>query len=107
MNIRGQVGKVDFFFQDSEYSHTEQHAEEEHGDEHGDEDGDDHGHSEEGPTTFSNDSSEFGFIVDLSNDLMTQKVSLNSSEETVKIFGDEASSPKILTVSSDEFNETF
>ena len=90
MNIRGQVGKVDFFFQDSEYSHTEQHAEEEHGDEHGDEDGDDHGHGEEGPTTFSNDSSEFGFIVDLSNDLMTQKVSLNSSEETVKIFGDEA-----------------
>ena len=90
VNIKGQVGKVDFFFQDSEYSHTEQHAEEEHGDEHGDEDGDDHGHGEEGPTTFSNDSSEFGFIVDLSNDLMTQKVSLNSSEETVKIFGDEA-----------------
>ncbi len=89
VNIRGQVGKVDFFFQDSEYSHTEQHAEEEHDgdDDHGD---DPHGHGEEGPTTFSNDSSEFGFIVDLSNDLMTQKVSLNSSEETVKIFGDEA-----------------
>ena len=46
VNIRGQVGKVDFFFQDSDYSHTEQHAEEDHGDEHGDEDGDhdDHGH---------------------------------------------------------------
>ena len=89
VNIRGQVGKVDFFFQDSEYSHTEQHAEEEHdgNDDHGD---DPHGHGEEGPTTFSNDSSEFGFIVDLSNDLITQKVSLNSSEETVKIFGDEA-----------------
>ena len=51
VNIRGQVGKVDFFFQDSEYSHTEQHAEEDHdgADDHvdGNDDGgdefDDHG----------------------------------------------------------------
>ena len=88
LNIRGQVGKMDFFFQDSEYSHTEQHAEEEHGDD--DHEGDPHGHGEEGPTTFSNDSSEFGFIYDISNEAMTQKISLNSSEETVKIFGEEA-----------------
>ena len=96
--IRGSVAvdndlvkNLDFFFQDSDYSHTEQHAEEEHGDEdHGDEDHDDHGHGEEGPTTFTNDSSEYGMIFDLSNDLMTQKVSLNVSDETVSIIGEEA-----------------
>ena len=60
------------------------------GEEHGDEEEGHDEHGEEGPTTFSNDSSEFGFILDLSNDSLTQKVSLNSSDETVKIFGDEA-----------------
>ena len=95
--IRGSVAldndlvkNLDFFFQDSDYAHTEQHAEEEHGDEHGDEDGDHDEHGEEGPTTFSNDSSEYGMIFDLSNDLMIQKVSLNISDETVSIFGEEA-----------------
>ena len=97
-NIKGSikldndlVNNLDFFYQDSDYAHTEQHAEEEHGDEdHGDEDHDDHGHGEEGPTTFTNDSSEYGMIFDLSNDLMTQKVSLNVSDETVSIVGEEA-----------------
>ena len=92
-NIKGSikldsdlVNNLDFFYQDSDYAHTEQHAEEEHGDE----DHDDHGHGEEGPTTFTNDSSEYGMIFDLSNDLMTQKVSLNVSDETVSIIGEEA-----------------
>ena len=97
-NIKGSikldsdlVNNLDFFYQDSDYAHTEQHAEEEHGDEdHGDEDRDDHGHGEEGPTTFTNDSYEHGMIFDLSNDLMTQKVSLNVSDETVSIIGEEA-----------------
>ena len=96
-NIRGSVAidndllkNVDFFFQDSEYSHTEQHSEEEHGDEHGDEEEGHDEHGEEGPTTFTNDSSEYGMIFDLSNDLMTQKVSLNVSDETVSIIGEEA-----------------
>jgi iron complex outermembrane receptor protein len=92
-NIKGSikldsdlVNNLDFFYQDSDYAHTEQHAEEEHGDE----DHDDHGHGEEGPTTFTNDSSEYGMIFDLSNDLMTQKVSLNVSDEAVSIIGEEA-----------------
>ena len=92
-NIKGSikldsdlVNNLDFFYQDSDYAHTEQHAEEEHGDE----DHDDHGHGEEGPTTFTNDSYEHGMIFDLSNDLMTQKVSLNVSDETVSIIGEEA-----------------
>jgi iron complex outermembrane receptor protein len=92
-NIKGSikldsdlVNNLDFFYQDSDYAHTEQHAEEEHGDE----DHDDHGHGEEGPTTFTNDSSEYGMIFDLSNDLMTQKVSLNVSDEKVSIIGEEA-----------------
>ena len=63
---------------------------EEHSDEHGDEEEGHDEHGEEGPTTFTNDSSEYGMIFDLSNDLMTQKVSLNVSDETVSIIGEEA-----------------
>ena len=91
------VNSVDFFFRDSEYSFTEQHAEEEHEeeehhdeDEHEEEGHDEHeGHSE-GPTTFTNDSAEAGFIFDLSNDLVSQKLSLNLVNEDTSIFGAEA-----------------
>ena len=72
--------KVDYFFSDSSYSHTESHAEEDdHGDgdagaDHGDEDGhDEHGHGE--PTTFSNDAQEYGAIFDFSGERTTQKIS--------------------------------
>ena len=86
---------IDFFYRDSDYTFTEQHAEEgEHEEEgHDEDDHDDHdeheGHAE-GPTTFTNDSSEAGFIIDFSNMLVTQKVSLNLVEEDTSIFGAEA-----------------
>ena len=61
-NIKGSVKldsslvkNLDFFYQDSDYAHTEQHAEEEHDEEEHDEEEE---HHEEGPTTFTNDSSE-------------------------------------------------
>ena len=94
------ANSVDFFYRDSDYSYTEQHAEEEHEEEeHHDEEEDHHdeeehhdeheGHSE-GPTTFTNDSAEAGFIFDLSNDLYSQKVSFNLVNEDTAIFGAEA-----------------
>ena len=88
------VSKVDFFLRDSDYSFTEQHAEEHEEEEHHDEDDDHdehegHGH-EEGPTTFTNDSSEYGAIFDLSTSLISQKVSFNIIEEDTSIIGSEA-----------------
>ena len=91
------VNSVDFFYRDSDYTFTEQHAEEAHEeeehhdeDEHEEEGHDEHeGHSE-GPTTFTNESAESGFIFDLSNDLFSQKVSLNLVNEDTSIFGAEA-----------------
>ena len=90
----GLVNKVDYFLTSSEYSLMEQHAEE-HGEEHEGEDheGEEHdeheGHSEE-PTLFTNDATEFGMIFDLSNDMRTQKLSLNFAEEDMAIVGEEA-----------------
>ena len=54
-----------------------------------DDDHDDHGH-EEGPTVFTNDSTEFGATIDLSTDALNQKVSFNSSQEDIAIIGAEA-----------------
>lgn len=93
----GLVNKVDYFLTSTDYSLTEQHAEE-HGEEHHDdhetmdedEDHDEHeGHSEE-PTIFTNDATEFGMILDLSNDKRTQKISMNFAEEEMEIVGEEA-----------------
>tara|TARA_B100000085_G_scaffold125259_1_gene113930 strand:- start:1680 stop:3893 length:2214 start_codon:yes stop_codon:yes gene_type:complete len=96
----GMVNKVDYFFQTTDYALMEQHAEE-HGEEHHDDEdheGEDHegeehdeheGHSEE-PTLFTNDATEFGMIFDLSNDVRTQKISLNFVEEDMAIVGEEA-----------------
>ena len=84
---------VDYFFRDTDYTFTEQHAEEEHEEEeHEDEDHDEHeGHGhEEGPTTFTNDASEAGMILDFSNELLSQKISLNFVNEETSIFGSEA-----------------
>ena len=81
LNINGNfLSSVDFFFRDSDYVLTEQHAEED--DEH-------EGHSK-GPTTFANDTIEAGLIFDLSNDQLSQKVSLNFVDEDTSVLGAEA-----------------
>ena len=87
LNINGNfLSSVDFFFRDSDYVLTEQHAEED--DEH-DEHDEHEGHSK-GPTTFANDSIEAGLIFDLSNDQLSQKVSLNFVDEDTSVLGAEA-----------------
>jgi len=84
LNINGNfLSSVDFFFRDSDYVLTEQHAQE-------DEEHDEHeGHSK-GLTTFANDSVEAGLIFDLSNDQLSQKVSLNFVDEDNSVRGGEA-----------------
>ena len=99
-NLRGSYNldgwksakSIDFFFNDSDYTFTEQHAEEEEHEEegHDEDDHDEHEGHAEGPTTFTNDSSEAGFIIDFSNMLVTQKLSLNLVEENTSIIGAEA-----------------
>ena len=87
LNINGNfLSSVDFFFRDSDYILTEQHAQED--DEH-DEHDEHEGHSK-GPTTFANDSIEAGLIFDLSNDQLSQKVSLNFVDEDTSVLGAEA-----------------
>jgi len=86
------ISKVDFFIRDTDYSLTEQHAEEEEHEEE-DHDEDEHeGHEghEEGPTTFTNDAVEAGFIVDLSNDFMSRKLAVNFVNEDTSVLGSEA-----------------
>lgn len=87
LNINGNfLSSVDFFFRDSDYVLTEQHAQED--EEH--EEHDEHkGHSR-GSTTFANDSVEAGLIFDLSNDQLSQKVSLNFVDEDNSVRGAEA-----------------
>ena len=63
--------KVNYYFRNSDYQLTEQHV-----------------GSDEGPTTFQNNSSEYGAIFDLNSDL-SQKVVVNFVEDTA-ITGDEA-----------------
>jgi iron complex outermembrane receptor protein len=87
LSINGHfLSSVDFFYRDSDYLLTEQHAQED--DEH-DEHDEHEGHSE-GPTTFANDSLEAGLIFDLSDDRLSQKVSLNFVEEDTSVLGAEA-----------------
>ncbi|MDB2339855.1 TonB-dependent receptor, partial [Gammaproteobacteria bacterium] len=90
LNINGNfLSSVDFFFRDSDYVLTEQHAQEdEEHDEH-DEHDEHEGHSK-GSTTFANDSVEAGLIFDLSNDQLSQKVSLNFVDEDNSVRGAEA-----------------
>ena len=83
----GIVNQVDYFFRDSDYSLTEQHAEPEGGHEEGH---GGHGGHDEGPTVFLNEAREFGAIIDLSNDFIKQKLSLNIVDEDVSIIGAEA-----------------
>jgi len=89
LNLRGSLNvnngwlnTIDYHFRDSDFTQTEQHAEEE-----------DHtpapGEEEKGPTTFTNKATEYGAIFDLSNDLLSQKVAVNFTEEDVSVFGEE------------------
>ncbi len=101
----GILKKVDYFYSDSSYSHTEGHAEEDdHGDahageDHGGEDGHDaHGHGE--PTTFSNDAQEYGAVFDFSTEETTQKISISAVTEDIAIIGSEAF---MMPSSVDEF----
>ena len=96
-NVNGSlVNKVDYTFRSSDYSLTEAHAEEGHHEEHGDEDHDEDEHGDEdeheghAPTTFLNNSTEYGAIFDMSSDEISQKVSFNFVDEDTSIFGEEA-----------------
>ena len=94
-NVNGSlVNKVDYTFRSSDYSLTEAHAEEGHHEDHGDEDHDeDHGDEDEheghAPTTFLNNSTEYGAIFDMSSYEISQKVSFNFVDEDTSIFGEE------------------
>ena len=89
-NIDGSIfSSVDYYFRDTDYELVEQHAEEEgHHDE--DEDHDEHGH-EEGPTTFANEATEFGYTLNLADSsLFSQKIVLNFAEEESSVIGSES-----------------
>ena len=80
-NVNGNlISKIDYFFRDSDYSLTEAHAEEE-----GHKDYDDHA-----PTVFSNNATEYGAVIDISNNIRTQKLSFNFVDEDSSIVGEEA-----------------
>ena len=90
LNINGNfLSSVDFFFRDSDYVLTEQHAQEDEEHEEHEEHDEHEGHSK-GSTTFANDSVEAGLIFDLSNDQLSQKVSLNFVDEDNSVRGAEA-----------------
>lgn len=84
------LNSMRYYYRNSDYSLTEQHAEEEghEGEEH-DEDHDGHGH-EEGPTVFSNESDEFGLILDFGDESLSQKLVLQSMNEDISIIGAKA-----------------
>ncbi len=80
-NVNGNlVSKIDYTFRDSDYTLTEAHAEEE-----GHE-----GHDDHAPTVFANNATEYGAILDISNDIRTQKLSFNYVDEDSSIVGEEA-----------------
>ena len=85
-NLDGNlVNKIDFMYRDSDYVLTEDHEEEGH-DEHGDEEE----HEEHAPTNFMNKATEYGAILDISNDVMSQKLVFNFVDEDNSIVGEEA-----------------
>ena len=85
-NLNGNlVNKIDFMYRDSDYVLTEDHEEEGH-DEHGDEEE----HEEHAPTNFMNKATEYGAILDISNDVMSQKLVFNFVDEDNSIVGEEA-----------------
>ena len=83
-NLRG-LDKLSYFFQANDNSHTEGHVEEPgHVEKPGEE--------EHEPTTFTNESFEFGMKMDIGNQASgnRQNVTINMSQEDVAIIGEEA-----------------
>ena len=85
-NLSG-VEKLSYFFQFNDYSFTEGHVEMHHDEEEEDEDEEEHE-----PTTFTNDSFEFGLKLDLGEQVSgnRQNFTVNFSQEDVAIVGEEA-----------------
>ncbi len=84
-NLRG-LDKLSYFLQVNDYTFTEAHVEGEH---HGEEEEEEEEH---GPTTFTNESFEFGMKLDIGNQDSgnRQSVTINASQEDVAIIGEEA-----------------
>ena len=84
-NLSG-VEKLSYFFQFNDYSFTEGHVEIHHDDD------DDPPGDEHEPTTFTNESSEFGLKLDLGDQRSgnRQNFTVNFSQEDVAIVGEEA-----------------
>ncbi len=75
-NISGNfLNQVDYFYSDTDYSLAELHIGGEHNGE---------------KTTFTNDSKEYGAILDFSNVAITQKVVIRTMDENTSILGEEA-----------------
>ena len=84
------LNAVDFVVKDSDYELMEQHAEEEHeGEDHEEEGHEGHGHAE-GPTVFSNESTEVQIALDLSAGENIRRLVLNYAQEEMSIIGEEA-----------------
>ena len=100
LNLGHSVVKgIDYYFRETDYELIEQHAEEEgHMEAEGHEEEDDH--DAEGPTLFANDAREYGVIVDLTNDLLSQKLAIEFVSEDTAISGAEAF---MSPVDNDEF----
>ncbi len=81
-NIKGSydifgnfINQVDYFYSDTDYSLIEAHIGGKHNGE---------------KTTFSNDAKEFGAILDISRNDLTQKIVVRSMDEDTSILGEEA-----------------
>ena len=93
------MNSIDFIFKDTDYELMEGHAEEEghgeghHEDEHDDDEHEDehdgHGHAE-GPTVFTNESTEVQIGLDMSSGEAVRRVVLNYADEETAIIGAEA-----------------
>ena len=85
-NLNGDLIKsISYTYRDSDYSLIEAHAEEEGHDENEEEP-----HEEHEPTLFKTDATEYGAILDMSNDNITQKFVFNYVDEDSSIVGEEA-----------------
>ena len=84
-NLSG-LDKLSYFLQVNDYSFTEAHVEGEH---HGEEEEEEE--EEHGPTTFTNESVEFGMKLDIGDQAggNRQNVTINLSQEDVAIIGEE------------------
>ena len=84
------INAIDFVVRDSDYELMEQHAEEEHeGEDHDEEGHEGQGHAE-GPTVFSNESTEVQVALDLSAGERIRRLVFNYAQEEMSIVGEEA-----------------